>query len=184
MLGAGAENFVSWYRYASGEFGMGADSFKAELRQNMENFESLSLVTVGTEAKVLKAHFRRGRETAELCDFMFSELSDGQKALVVLYFLLFGLKGQHYTLLIDEPDNFLALREIQPWLAALADLIGDGLEQALLISHHPEIINYLGGSKGRWFSRAESGHARVMETPPDVGSLSLSETVARGWDKS
>lgn len=182
-LGARAENFVSWYRYASSEFGMGTDAFKTELRQSIDNFESLSLVTVGTEAKVLKAHFHRSRDTRDLCDFTFAELSEGQKVMVVLYFLLFGLKGQHYSLFIDEPDNFLALREIQPWIVALTDLIGDGLEQAVLISHHPEIINYLGGSKGRWFFRAESGHARVTDVPPDTGGLSLSETLARGWDK-
>lgn len=92
------------------------------------------------------------------------------------------LKGAGYSLFIDEPENFLALREIQPWLAALEQEVGDGVEQAVLISHHPEIIDYLGAAAGRWFSRPRGGPARVSPDAPETGGLSLSETVARGWE--
>jgi len=97
----------------------------------------------GEESRALKALFVPPSGRKPLA-FDFSELSDGQKMLVALYALTVGLKGEGISLLIDEPDNFLALREIQPWLSQLSDAVGETLEQAVLISHHPEIINYLG----------------------------------------
>ena len=37
----------------------------------------------------------------------------------------------------DEPDNFIALQEIQPWLVSLCQAVEDHGSQALIISHHP-----------------------------------------------
>lgn len=103
----------------------------------------------------------------------------------MLYTLVFGLKGSGLSLFLDEPDNFVALREIQPWLSNLSDECGEGFEQAVLISHHPEIINYLGGSSGRFFSRDRNGPVRVHEVAPQItDGLNLAETIARGWDES
>ena len=45
------------------------------------------------------------------------------------------------TVIFDEPDNFLSLREIQPWLMTFADTIEESGGRVLIISHHPEIIN-------------------------------------------
>jgi predicted ATPase len=112
----------------------------------------------------------------------FSELSDGQRVLVALYTLLFGLKDEGISLFLDEPDNFVALREIQPWLTALTDSCGYGVEQTVLISHHPEIIDYLAPSSGRWFDRDSNGPARVTDKPKaPVDGLKPSEVMARGW---
>jgi hypothetical protein len=114
--------------------------------------------------------------------FDLSELSDGQRVLIALYTLVHGLRGEGLTLFLDEPDNYVSLREIQPWLSTLSDECGESFEQAVLISHHPEIINYMGGTKGRWFHREGNGPVRVAETLPQaVAGLSLSESMARGW---
>lgn len=51
----------------------------------------------------------------------FDELSDSQQSLVGLYMLLHCALTDHSTLGIVEPDNFVALREIQPWLSRLLD---------------------------------------------------------------
>lgn len=47
---------------------------------------------------------------------------------------------QHYN---KEPENFLALPEIQPWLLQMADKVEQEACQIFFISHHPELINYL-----------------------------------------
>jgi len=115
--------------------------------------------------------------------FDFSELSDGQRVLVALYALLFLLKDEGVSLFLDEPDNFVALRELQPWLTALTDACGDGLEQSVLISHHPEIIDHLALRSGRWFERDHNGPVRVSDQPTaQVEGLRVSESVARGWN--
>ncbi len=180
------ENFVSWYRRLSQEnLGAMMDLF-GELREVLPGFASFSLKDVGEDAKVLKVLFdqpegaaNRGRKTLS---YDFGELSDGQRVLIALYTLIHGLKDSGLTLFLDEPDNYVALREIQPWLRTLNDACGESFEQAVIISHHPEIINYLGASKGRWFERTNDA-ARVRDHPPRAADgLELAETIARGWD--
>jgi AAA15 family ATPase/GTPase len=121
-----------------------------------------------------------------LTRFSFDEISHGQRTIIALYALLFGLKCHEYSFFIDEPDNFLALPEIQPWLNALIDKCDLGeIVQAVLISHHPELIDFLGISRGILFERGLNGHIRTRKAA-DVANgsgLKLSETIARGWEK-
>jgi hypothetical protein len=49
-----------------------------------------------------------------------------------------------------------------------------------LISHHPEIIDYLAPEVGLLFERDGPGPVRVRKYKPDE-SLSPSEQIARGW---
>lgn len=75
------------------------------------------------------------------------------------------------------------MREVQPWVAALSEVVGDTLEQAVIISHHPVTIDYLGG-KAKWFFRDDDGLVRVKYDPPPVaGSASFSDIIARGWER-
>ncbi len=178
------ENFVSWYRRLSQE-NMGAMfNLFNELKSVLPGFSSFSFKDTGEDTKGLKVLFDHpGKKPGGLA-FDFGELSDGQRVLIALYTLVFGLKGSGLTLFLDEPDNFVALREIQPWLTTLSDECGQSFEQAVLISHHPEIIDHLGSSKGRWLSRDGSGPTRVKDEAPAVDDgLSLSETIARGWNE-
>lgn len=47
--------------------------------------------------------------------------------------------GAVETVLIDEPDNYVGLPELQPWVLAVRLLLDDE-HQAVLISHHPEVL--------------------------------------------
>ncbi|MCX7111804.1 MAG: AAA family ATPase [Proteobacteria bacterium] len=180
------QNFPSWYRYASQAHGELGVKLATELGDVLPSFRHLKFDTLGENHKLLKVDFDppdRGRLPLSL---NFKRLSDGQKMLIALYTLLFysTLQEQGISLFIDEPDNFLALREIQPWLSTLASECGDTIEQAILISHHPEVIDYLGNANGRWFFRDGTNPVQVsdeLKNPMDV--LSLSETVARGWEQ-
>jgi ATPase subunit of ABC transporter with duplicated ATPase domains len=113
------------------------------------------------------------------------EISDGQRALIALYSLVRLAAGQGYTLLLDEPDNYLALAEIQPWLIGLADACGQEVPQAVLCSHHPELIDYLGGDRALTLRRESSG-ATVVRPAKEMaveGGLKLSEVIAGGWEQ-
>jgi len=176
------ENFVSWYRHLAQEYMGAMIALLSELKAVLPGFESLSLKESGEDSRALKAQFSRpGGGKPMLLDF--GDLSDGQKMLIALYTLVLGLKDEGVSLFIDEPDNFLALREIQPWLSSLADAVGESVEQVVLISHHPEIINYLGGAHGRWLERDAVGPVRVGQSPKSLPGLLLADTVARGWEK-
>ena len=177
------QNFVGWYRHAVQE-NMGAitELFRT-LREALPGFDSISLTESGESARALKVAFRGPNDERRLVRYGFSQLSDGQRALIALYCLVF-LPTKRSYLFLDEPDNYLALREVQPWLAAAAEQCGSTLEQVVVVSHHPVTIDYMAGAGGRWFYREGIGPVRVC-TEPDrtIDGLSLSETIARGWER-
>src|SRR5438876_1117932 len=81
------------------------------------------------------------------------QLADGEKALVGLYMVRAALAtGAAQTVLIDEPDNYVGLPELQPWVLSLRELL-DEEHQAILISHHPEILSSAGEDFGRYLWR-------------------------------
>ena len=178
------QNFVEWYwSVAQQDTGSVVWLFK-ELKEVLPGFESLSMVESGENARVLKAAFYSPSGDQRLNRYSFGQLSDGQRSLVALYSLLHLVDGHRRSLFIDEPDNYLSLREVQPWLAQVVDVCGETLEQAVIISHHPNTIDYLAGAKGRWFSRDGEGPVRVGREPNfSADGLSISETIARGWDE-
>ena len=113
----------------------------------------------------------------------FDQLSAGQRNLVALYAILCAGINAETTLCIDEPDNYVALREVQPWLIALRDQVEDSGGQCLLISHHPELLNYLAANHGVIFYRDEGGPTRVRRFESSSEQLlTPAELVARGWE--
>lgn len=94
----------------------------------------------------------------------FWELSDGERMLMALYMLLYGYVEKGNTVLIDEPDNFLALGEIRPWCMAMEEICAEN-GQCLMISHHPEVIDYFADDSAIWMSRLSSGESVVTENP-------------------
>lgn len=116
------------------------------------------------------------------CSYYFSELSDGERMLFALYILLYGFIKQGKIILLDEPDNYLSLTEIQPWCINVEkELAEDG--QCIMISHHPEIIDYMAETDGIWMTRLSSGESKITDVP-NVGDnkdlLTYSEMIARG----
>ena len=110
-------------------------------------------------------------------------LSAGQRNLVALFTILYAAIGRDTTVCIDEPDNYVALREIQPWLTLLRDRVEDENGQCLLISHHPELINYLAAKNGVLLYRDESGPARTKPFEWKGDDVILpAELVARGME--
>jgi ABC-type glutathione transport system ATPase component len=91
--------------------------------------------------------------------------------------------GDHTLLCIDEPFNHLGLPEIQPWLVKLHEYCDEAAMQSILISHHPESIDYLADEVGYWFEREGQKPTRVKKiTRDDTDSgISISELIKRGW---
>jgi len=177
-LSCHAENFAQWYKHVSQEkpaIGYGAKELLADV---LPGFDLLSLKEAG-EARRLTATFRiKGNDI----DFDFMALSDGQRQLIVLYTILESLRaGVFSTVFVDEPDNFVSLREIQPWIESLNDTCDETDRQAIIISHHPEIINKMARGKELWFSRQEGAHV-ITKPYPTTPGLTPAETMARGWD--
>lgn len=178
------DDYVSWYRQLSQDQGL-AIRLTDELREIMSGFEHFKFEAVGEQHRLLKAIFST-EDGKDLIEYRFGELSDGQRMLIALYTLLHAVQGDELresTILLDEPENFLALPEIQPWLTSLYMLCQENKTQGFLISHHPEFINYLLATPAAtWFERESNRPTRIKPiTLETEGGLPVSELVARGW---
>ncbi|MDD2772389.1 MAG: ATP-binding protein [Elusimicrobiales bacterium] len=175
-------NFASWYRYLSQEHQDKIMPLTQQLQKTVSGFYAFKLVEAGKQ-RLLKVGFKTEEANASPVWFDFGQLSDGQRVIFILYSLLFGLQGTGHSLFLDEPENYIALPEIQPWLLELNNACQDGLiPQVIIISHHPELIDYLGPECGKWIKRDSLGPARIGEMPKQIEQgLKLSEQIARGW---
>jgi predicted ATPase len=181
MLARDGHNFASWYRHLILERHELIDEFTQALKPVIPGFRTIRMEKVGLDTRALMVLFDDFEHKFEM---RLDELSDGQRVLIALYAMLKLTAGQGYTLFLDEPENFVALAEIQPWLMELYDACGDTIPQAVLCSHHPELIDYLGPDAGIEFERTPDGLTdvkRMRDLVPYDSVLKLSEIVARGW---
>ena len=183
-------DFADWYRHLRLENFDAVSKAIEDLREAVPGFESLDAKEAGLDVRVLQARMRHPSYTVDLpalyekaVDLPFSDLSEGQRVLIALYVLLHCAVTEDSTLLIDEPDNFIALAEIQPWLLKLLDRVDEQNAQVILVSHHPELLNQLAGQGGVLLDRSNGGETRVLPfSPPDDSGLTPSEIIARGWE--
>lgn len=176
-LDTDAVNFASWCRHVLQENPDHIQRAQETLREIIPGFQRLRMQSAG-RAKVLVTTFRYPEGDAY--DLDFNTLSDGQKVLFVLYVLLHDVARSTHLLCLDEPDNFVSLREIQPFLVELDKISDETGLQVLLVSHSPEVIDYVGASDAILLERLDGGFTRVR-TIEAKGTLRLSELMARGW---
>ena len=160
-------NFPSWYRglvQAQPEI---SSSIRDSLKQVLPGFEGFRLPDWGQAGtRLLVADFSRpaGGPTYVLT---LANLSEGQRCLVILYSILHAIAGRATMLVIDEPDNFVALQEIQPWLNLLRQAIEDQNTQLVVISHNPDVIDYLAADSAYLFTRPSGDVTVCREFPVD-----------------
>ena len=148
-------NFPEWFRHAVQEDLEINTRLTNRLQEIWPDFRSLKLEKAGEDTRILKAKF--GSES-----YSFKELSDGQRCLIILNALLNFVEASGHTLVaFDEALNFVALREIQWWLAEWVSLADDNRIQVLFSGHHPEVMDFLGTSRSLHLSRTLGGPTRV-----------------------
>lgn len=171
-------NLTSWYRSLSQSQDW-TDALRDSIQRIWPDFRSFKQVDVGMNAKALQLRFdaKGGKPVLLFTD----QLSDGERALIGLYMVRAALEtGAVRTVLIDEPDNFVGLSELQPWVLSMRELLDDE-HQLVLISHHPDVLADSGAANGRYVWR--DNHA----SPTRIGPLRVPEgmrpgdAIARGW---
>jgi predicted ATPase len=174
-------DLTDWYMRQTGNDIEGVFQLRTSLPEVLDGFASLNFRELQPGSGNLIISFNK---PAENLSFRLMELSDGQRCLIALYMILHFLIAKGHTVFLDEPDNFLSLREIQPWLLAAEDAIQESKGQLILISHHPEILNQWANDYGVLFVREQNGQVAPLKpykTDYD-GVLQPSEVVARGWE--
>jgi energy-coupling factor transporter ATP-binding protein EcfA2 len=176
-------NFADWYRHLRLDSGTAIFEAMTSLRDAIPGLDALDAKEAGLDVRVLQAEIRS--PNGKNVPLPFSYLSEGQRALIALYVLLYCAVDEHSVLLIDEPDNFIALAEIQPWLLKLLDRVEERNAQVILVSHHPELLDQLASKGGVLLDRPGGGETRILDFPPsDTGGLKPSEIIARGWERA
>lgn len=182
-------NFANWYRARMQEDPDAAEVLRDDLRRVIPGFSTLPLEPLSAEVKDLRARFAFGDRTYELA---WAKLSDGQRLLIAMYGMLRLGLAPATLIALDECENYVAPREIQPWLRAVADAAAERKQQLLVVSHHPELINYLAAeSAWRMWRDKDAGHTRIARLAPDLEAgeaaydsmkfaLSLGPSVAAG----
>jgi predicted ATPase len=159
-------NFAEWYRAKVQEDPEASAALQVDLRDVLVGFVQLRLEALTQRARELRVRFDFGKTTHEL---PWSELSEGQKLLIALYGFL-RIAAKHATLLaLDEIENYVALPEIQPWLRRVVDAMSAKNGQLIVVSHHPESIDYLAADAVWVMSRDRlAGHTRISRLEPDL----------------
>jgi AAA15 family ATPase/GTPase len=175
------DNLAGWYRHLVQAHPEENLRFLNSMKEALEGFQALRFSSDEDGVRKLRADFTA--PTNKKINYSISELSEGQRCLIALYMILHFLIAKGHTVFIDEPDNFIALREIQPWLLAAEEAVEDHDGQLILISHHPEMLNQWAAEHGLRFFREENGHVRTEKFKVDPhGNLQPSELIARGWE--
>jgi predicted ATPase len=177
-------NFASWYRSLTQRSPEIMQPLFDSLSDAIDGFVGLKLVLAG-DSRILFAGFRRQGDDEGSNEVLLriENLSEGQRCLIALFTILHVVDKSEMTLCFDEPDNFVALRELQPWLNELRDRLEEGNSQCLIASHHPEFINELAVDHGVWFARVPSGPTRIEQINWSTQkALTPAEIVARGWE--
>ena len=171
-------NLISWYRSLA-QAQEWTDALRDALQEVWPDFSSFKLVDAGLNTKALQLRFEREGGMPAL--LFVDQLSDGERALIGLYMVRAALEtGAARTVLIDEPDNFVGLPELQPWVLSMRELLDDE-HQLIMISHHPEILANSGEENGHYLWRDNhTSPTRIGPLKVPEG-LSAAEAVARGW---
>lgn len=176
------DNLAGWYRHLVQSFPDENVQFLESLRRCMDGFHTLKFSAEEDGVRKLRAEFVSPVKKKERVSYSIAELSEGQRYLIALYMILNFLIVRGDTVFIDEPDNFIALREIQPWLLAAEEAVDDHNGQLILVSHHPETLNQWAKTYGLRFYREQNGQVRADKFSPDEKSLQPSEVISRGWE--
>lgn len=172
-------NFSSWFRGILLERQGILQSLVDALKPTMPGLQRIAFERVSSEVRELMATFAFGGVEYKLSA---SELSNGQRSLLLLHGFLLGALSRPGVVFLDEPEIGLAPHEMQPWLAAMSAALDQQGGQALVISHHPAVVDYLAPVRTIRFSRPGGGPARTGEvTVETTGGTTVSEWLSRPW---
>lgn len=176
-------NLSGWLRHLFQEDIDMMQAMRDSLKEVIVGLQTFKLEKTSQRSRSLQFQFNFGGDKSSGFWLPLDDLSDGQCQLIGLYAIQHAMLKVDRTVVIDEPDNFVALREIQPWLTAAKDTAEDNRSQLSIISHSTELIDYLAPEHGVQFYRDQGGPVRTKRFEWDGDEpLRPSEIVARGWE--
>jgi ATPase subunit of ABC transporter with duplicated ATPase domains len=131
-------DFAAWFSGVVSYAPSAYSKIDAYLTELMPDLKDIKNPLIGTDSRSLVVQFSNGQGTLNL---PFGDLSDGEKCFMICALLLAA--NQAYGPLLcfwDEPDNYLALDEVQHFVMALRSEFQKTGGQFIATSHNPEAI--------------------------------------------
>jgi predicted ATPase len=167
-------NFVSWLRYLLQDSPDAYMKWRQLFTVSLPQFRGARLLDLGGGARLLQGLLMK--PGVEDVGIPFYDFSEGERCLSVL--LAIAVRRDRVSVLaLDEPDNFLSIREVQPVLKELIEPMGGKEPQLFIVTHHPEVIDYLAADSTWMFERTnEQVRVRRLTFDRESGERA-SETV-------
>lgn len=131
-------NFASWFSDLLKEFPESITEVKKRLQAALPDFRSVRSEKIGVGSRRLVVAFQRDAQTFELG---FDRLSDGEKCLFVSAVVIACNMFRGSTVCFwDEPDNYLAVSEVKPFVTELKQSFCATQGQLIVTSHNIEAV--------------------------------------------
>lgn len=144
------------------------------LKKLMPDLKEFSNELIATDARVLKVRFGDNGTTFKL---KFDQLSDGEKCMFLCAAVLAAQKADDNLFVFwDEPDNYLALSEIEHFIRTLRQHFCGG-SQIWMTSHNETAINCF--SHENTFLLRRKNHCDPVELRPLDELLDSTESAIR-----
>lgn len=160
VLQTSGSNLVSYLRQVSMSDPASFLRWKKQVRAGMPWVDDIQLkqLVPGSSMLVGVKHVDGAQILLSAADF-----SEGERTLLVLHSIL-GLMSKATLIALDEPDTFLSPTEVKPVLSQFA-LSEPDESQLIVITHHPQAIDYLAQYTTWIFERGADGisHVRPLE---------------------
>lgn len=164
-------NFAAWFSgllaYSPAAYG----TMSKYLSEVLPDFKDIKNPLMGVDSRSITVQFETKQGSLSL---PFKSLSEGEKCYFICALVLAA--NEHYGPLVcfwDEPDNYLALSEVQHFVGTLRKAFGKG-GQFIATSHNPEAIRRFSDENTIWLhrrSRLEPTIARPLSEIEITGDL-------------
>lgn len=156
-LNTDASNLAAYYRWFQQARPERLHDYFDSIRRVFPQFRTLRSEDAGSNVKELRAVF--SGPDAEVV-LPIELLSEGQRQLLCLYLLLQNIDGCTFMFL-DEPDNFLGRREVQPFLLELEDALSKANGQTVIVSHGVDALDFLDSREAFTVTRPRGAETRL-----------------------
>ena len=171
-------DFAAWFSGILAHAPSAYSKIDLYLKQVLPDLRDIKNPVIGTDARSLEVQFSNEVGTIKI---PFEDLSDGEKCFMICALVLAANDAYGPLLCFwDEPDNFLALSEVEHFVLALRTAFESG-GQFIATSHNPEAIRTFSDENTLLLyrkSHLEPTMVRPLSSLPYKGNLV--DVIARG----
>lgn len=172
-------NFAEWLAGLLAKFPASYTVIDQFLRQIMPDLKDFTFNSVGGNSEQLLVRFSE-RNNGKSLKVSFNNLSDGEKCMFIG--ALVTAANEYYGPLLcfwDEPDNYLALREISHFILALRRAF-DQKGQLIVTSHNIEAIERFSDENTLSLKRASHLEPVIVKRLSEIKYSSLYDAIKSG----